>query len=286
MLAALHPATPACVNARSEYVALLVPTTSVLLMNRRRVALLVTVVGALVRPVLAQQDPTSSTSAAQAPSSAPRSFESRAQLEAQARVAESRKRTSEAWLLRSRLERGDFQEGDRIVVVLDGGQMVLDTLQVRSGRVLNFPRMGELQLTGVLRSELTDTIRHHLARYLQNPVVRATPLLPLAVLGSVTRPGFYDAPADIVLRDMIMKAGGPTNTADLNKVEIRRGGEVIWKPEDVRVALTDGLSLDGLHLRAGDEIFVPERRRLQVANVTTILTAAVAAALGIMQLTR
>lgn len=219
--------------------------------------------------------------------SASRQFETRAQLEAQAREAELQRRTSEAWLLRSRLEKGDFQEGDRIIVVLDGATVVSDTFQVRSGRVLQFPRMGEVSLAGVLRSELTDTVRSHLGKYLTTPVVRAIPLLPIAILGNVVQPGFYYAPADVVLRDVIMRAGGPLAAADLNKVVVRRGGEVIWKPEDVRVALTDGLSLDGLHLRAGDEVFVPEqKRRMQLTTITTIISMAVAVTLAVTQLSR
>ena len=47
----------------------------------------------------------------------PSGFESRADLEQRARVEEVEHRTSEAWILRNRLEKGDFQEGDRIVVI-------------------------------------------------------------------------------------------------------------------------------------------------------------------------
>lgn len=226
------------------------------------------------------------TTAVASPVPVPRQFETRAQLEERAQVAERQQRTAEAWLLRSRIERGDFQEGDRIVFILEGGTLVLDTLQVRTGKVLQFPQMGELSLDGVLRSELPDRIRQHLAKYLTSPIVRATPLLPVALFGNVLRPGYYYTPADVVLRDVIMSAGGPAPLADMNKIVIRRGGEVIWKPEDVRVALTDGLSLDGLHLRAGDEIFIPEQRRFQFTNATAILSSSVALLLAIVQLSR
>ena len=215
-----------------------------------------------------------------------RQFETRAQLEQQAVAAEKAHRTSEAFLLRSRLQRGDFQEGDRIFIVLEGTAGVSDTLQVRSGKILQFPRMGDLSLGGVLRSELTDTVRHHLSKYLNNPVVRVTPLLTIAVMGTVVNPGYYYASADVVLRDVIMKAGGPAGSADLNKVIVRRGGDVIWNAEDVRVALTDGLSLDGLHLRAGDEVFVPERRRFSLSSATAILSTVVALTLAVTQMSR
>jgi hypothetical protein len=215
----------------------------------------------------------------------PRQFETREQLETLARAAEAQRRTSEAWLLRSRLERGDFQEGDRVVIVLEGSATAMDTLQVRSGKVLQFPRMGELSLVGVLRSELTDKVREHLARYLNTPVVRATPLLPLAVLGSVLRPGYFYLPADAVLRDVIMTAGGPVATADINRMVLRRSGDVIWKSADVRVALTDGLSLDGLHLRAGDELFIPERRRRDTNTMIALVTSGIAITTLIINLT-
>ena len=80
----------------------------------------------------------------------------------------------------------------------------------------------------------------------------------LAVLGQVRLPNYYYTSADVLLIDMVMKAGGPAPTADVNNMVIRRGGEVIWNAQDTRTALADGLSLDRLHLRAGDELYVDD----------------------------
>jgi hypothetical protein len=223
---------------------------------------------------------------AQAVAQRPAAFDDREHLEAAARAAEDAHRTSEAWLLRSRLKNGDFQEGDRIVVVFDANPTAVDTMQVRAGKLLQFPRMSELSLEGVLRSELTDQLRQHLGKYMTNPGVRATPLLPVAVLGSIRNPGFYYAPADVVLRDAIMRAGGPSPDADLGKTVIRRSGQVIWNVDDVRTALAEGLSLDRLHMRAGDEIFIPQERKFGLSNVVTILSAAVAVSVAVVQLQR
>jgi protein involved in polysaccharide export with SLBB domain len=207
-------------------------------------------------------------------------FDTRAKLEAEAAAAESAHRTSEAWLLRTRLKNGDFQEGDRIVIVLESNPGVTDTLQLRAGKVLQLPHMADLSLEGVLRSELTDTLRHHLSRFLTNPGVRATPLLPLGVFGSVRNPGYYYSPADVVLRDVIMRAGGPLADADMSKVVVRRSGQAIWSSDDVRVALTDGMSLDRLHLRAGDEVFIPQQRHFQMTTLISLMTASVALVLA------
>jgi protein involved in polysaccharide export with SLBB domain len=211
---------------------------------------------------------------AQTPASTPPAseFESRAELEAQAKLAESQHRTSEAWLLRSRLEKGDFQEGDRIVVMLHTSAAVQEseTLTVRAGKVIQMPQMDDLKLEGVLRSELTDRFVKYLAKYLQDPEARTTPLMRLSVMGSVGRPGYLDTSADLLLSEVIMRAGGPTSDADLTKVVIRRGPTVIWSEQDTRTALTDNLSLDRLHLRAGDEIEVGAKRHIQWFNVISL----------------
>lgn len=222
---------------------------------------------------------------AQTSTTAGPSYESRAHLEAEIRDAEAANRTVEASLLRSRLKNGDFQEGDRIVVVLESNPTATDTMQVRAGKILQFPRMAQVSLEGVLRSELNDALRRHLSKYLTNPDVRATPLLPLSVLGNVLHPGFFYAPADYLLRDLIMRAGGPAPDADVSKTEVRRAGRTIWNVKEVRVAFADGLSLDRLHLRAGDEIYVPpQRHRFQLTTILGVVSAAAAVSVALIQL--
>ena len=205
-----------------------------------------------------------------------RQFETRAELEAQAKDAENGHRTGEAWLLRTRLEKGDFQEGDRILVQVEGASIMTkpETLVVqngKSGKHLELPRMADLSLEGVLRAELADRIKQHLSQYIKEPVVRATPLVRVAVLGSVGRPGYFYTAADIPLTDVIMQAGGPGGNADLGKVSVRRGTEVIWDAIDTRTALADGLSIDQLHMRAGDEITVGEKRRFPWTTTLSIV---------------
>jgi protein involved in polysaccharide export with SLBB domain len=200
-------------------------------------------------------------------SSAPPSrseFETRAELEEQARIAEAEHRTGEAWLLRSRLEKGDFQEGDRIVVTAHSiaFKVEAETLVVRAGKVIQLPRMGEFSVDGVLRSELNDRFMQHLAKYVRDSEARTTPLIRVGVQGGVNRPGYYYFSPDLVLNDVIMRAGGPGGDADLNKVTINRGPDVIWDRNGTRTALTEGLSLDRLHIRAGDEVMVPTKRHI------------------------
>lgn len=215
-----------------------------------------------------------------------RELESRATLESEARAAETQHRTAEAFLLRSRLTKGDFQDGDRIVVTLLGSISYNDTITVRAGRMLPLPKMADLPLEGVLRSELTQRLTAHLAKYLRDANVRATPLVRLAILGDVRSPGFYYTSADVLLSDVIMKAGGPGADAALSDMTIRRGGETIWNAQDTRAALADGLSLDRLHLRAGDEVYLPQQTKRSYTTLLYALTSIASLAFTIVSLSR
>jgi protein involved in polysaccharide export with SLBB domain len=232
--------------------------------------------------VIAAGNPCRAQDGAAAPP-ARREFESRAEIEAQAKAAEAQHRTGEAWLLRQRLEKGDFQDGDRIVIHLQGNSLmpkdfvgIPDTNIVRAGRHLEFPRMADLSLDGVLRSELNDRLTAHFAQYIREPTVRSTPLVRIAVLGQVGKPGYVYTLADAPLSDLIMQAGGPSGNADMAGIVIRRGADMIWDQQDTRAALADGMSLDRLHLRAGDEIEVPQRRDISwIAVVSAGLSVTV-----------
>jgi protein involved in polysaccharide export with SLBB domain len=205
-------------------------------------------------------------------------LESRSALEDEARKAEAQHRTQEAWLLKTRLQRGDFQDGDRIFVMLmgttplPGTQSLSDTITVRAGKMLPLPQMSDLPLEGVLRSELAARLSSHIAKYLRDSSVRVVPLLRLAVFGQVRSPGYYWTATDVLLSEVIMKAGGPGPTADMENMQIRRGADVIWNAQDTRTAMSDGLSLDRLHLRAGDVLFVADQKTgfswVQIAQVT------------------
>lgn len=191
-------------------------------------------------------------------------METRAALEAEARKAEDEHRPGEAWVIRSRLREGDFQEGDKILLKLLGPAQLVgaqpgnDTVTVRAGKMLPLPQLPDLSLDGVLRSELTAKLEAHLGRFLRDSSVKATALIRLAIFGQVRSPGYYYVPTDLLLNDLIMKAGGPGGTADLGNIIIRRGIDVIWTPQDTRTALADGVSLERLGLKAGDEMYVDD----------------------------
>ena len=160
-------------------------------------------------------------------------------------------------LVERRLSEGDFQVGDRIVLEVQGEPEMSDTLQVRSGRVVDVPVVGHIDLRGVLRSELQEAMEEHIGDYIRNPVVRTQALIRLSVLGEVGSPGFYVVPADILVTDVLMLAGGPTGAANLPQLRVERGSTRIWEGEPMEMAVVQGRTLDQMNIQAGDRIVIP-----------------------------
>jgi protein involved in polysaccharide export with SLBB domain len=162
--------------------------------------------------------------------------------------------------LRRRLREGDFQPGDRIAVALEGPIKFRDTVLVRSSSTILIPELPEISLAGVLRSELHDQVLREVKRYVRDPEIETTPLMRLTVTGAVVHPGFYSIPADALLSDLVMAAGGPTANAAYRRSQLRRGTEDL-PGESVVAALSGGLTVDALLLRSGDELLVGEKRQ-------------------------
>ncbi|TMG82293.1 MAG: hypothetical protein E6H78_15035, partial [Betaproteobacteria bacterium] len=116
-------------------------------------------------------------------------------LEARAANADAR----EAAAIRTRLARGDFRVGDRILLTVEGEKELSDTFTVGLGGQLTLPLIGNVSLDGVLRSELQDYLTHRLAQNLRDPEVRTRAFVRLSVQGAVTHPGYYGVPADAPL---------------------------------------------------------------------------------------
>lgn len=165
---------------------------------------------------------------------------------------------AEAELIRTRLREGDIQVGDQVALYVEGNQALTDTFTVSLGHVLFLPTIGDIQVGGLLRSELEGRLSQQLARYIINPVVRVQPLIRVAVAGEVGSPGFYTVPAETLVSDMLMKAGGPTPNANLRKLWVERRGNRVWEGEIMQAAIAEGRTLDQMSLHPGDQIYVPK----------------------------
>lgn len=173
-----------------------------------------------------------------------------------------------------------FQAGDRILLRVEGDSALSDTFTVVAGPALRLPNIGEVSLAGVQRADLEAHLTRELGQYIKHPVVQARALIRVSVLGEVTRPGFYAVPIDLVLPDALMLAGGATQDARVDRLQILRGNASLWSGSDLQQAIARGATLDELGVRAGDRIQVPKGQtdpeskwRLIGLAVTTLATA-------------
>ena len=181
---------------------------------------------------------------------------------------------SKAAAVRARLREGDFRPGDRIALVIEGNVSQSDTVPVTAGPKITLTDVGEISLNGVLRSELETYLKTQLNKYVRDARVRATGLVRVSVLGPVGRPGFFFMPPDIPLTEAIMRAGGPAGSADLSRSVIRRGTDELYDSRNTQSAINEGLTLDQLSLRSGDEIVVGTQSTRSWSSVVPIISVA------------
>jgi len=161
--------------------------------------------------------------------------------------------------IRERLEQGDFRVGDRVVLSVQGEPNLPDTAVVEPGPQITLPLFGSISLAGVLRSEIQEHLTRELGKVIRDPVVRAQGLMRLSIQGSVGSPGFYVVPADMLVSDALMIAGGPSGNPNLDGLRIERGSTRLLEGRPMQDALLQGRTLDQLNLQAGDQLYLPER---------------------------
>ncbi|MEO6529184.1 MAG: SLBB domain-containing protein [Gemmatimonadaceae bacterium] len=193
----------------------------------------------------------------------------------------SNEERTQAAALQARLREGDFRPGDRLALVIEGNVTLADSaVAVTSGPKITLPDIGDIPLAGILRSELQGQMTTQLAKFVRDARVRATPLVRVSVLGPVGRPGFYFMPADIPISDAVMRAGGPAANADLARSKIKRGTDELYDAKNTQTAINEGLTLDQLSLRSGDEILVgtqSTRSWQSIASTVSVVTSLIIA---------
>lgn len=147
------------------------------------------------------------------------------------------------------------------------------TTEELSGRVVNadgllyFPYAGSVQAAGRTVQQIRDALVRGLSGVIKSPKVDVSVLQyrgqRVFVSGQVRTPGVQpvtDVPPD--LADMIARAGGATDEADLTRVLVTRGSE--RAVVDLEALYYRGDTRGNLRLRNGDIVNVPERRNSRV----------------------
>jgi protein involved in polysaccharide export with SLBB domain len=165
----------------------------------------------------------------------------------------------QAQVIRKRLAEGDFQTGHRVLLFVVGDSALSDTFTVMSDQKLQLPNLPEISLAGILDSELQGYLATQLAKYIRDPSVRAQALLSVQVSGDVAKPGFYSIRTDTPVTDVVMNAGGPSQNAEMTKMELRRGSTTVVHRGGIQTAIQKQLTMSDIGARSGDELYVPTK---------------------------
>ncbi len=183
-----------------------------------------------------------------------------------------RDKSTDATTLRERLRTGDFQPGDRIVLRITGDPNFppIDTLTVRPGGILQIDRLGEIPIRGVLRTELAAHMKREVTKIVRGATVQATSVVRIGAFGQIARPGFYEFPSEGLLNEVLNRAGLVIDS-DQHNVSVNRGGVEIWNRQSIDVALQEGISIDQLGLRGGDQVMVGQKTQMNSQTIIQYL---------------
>jgi len=208
------------------------------------------------------------------------------QLGSTTRADQRAKIQAERAAIRERLEKGDFRVGDRFVMTIRFDSVRIDTASVRDSMMVSILNLPDLQLTGILRSELDERLNQHVAKFIRNASVRSNVLTRIAVLGSVMSPGYYYASPDRPVSDIVMLAGGPAPDANLGQFELRRGTRTLVDFKKSKRAVESGQTLEQLDVQSGDEFRIPRKRKVNwqlIIQLFFIISSLTFAAISFLQ---
>jgi protein involved in polysaccharide export with SLBB domain len=151
---------------------------------------------------------------------------------------------------RARLAEGDLRVGDRVVLYVEGETTLSDTFVVSPERTILLPAIGEVNLAGVLRSELTGHVTEQIGQFIREPVVRVQTYVRVSVTGEVGQPGFHLMEPELPLSE---------GTARLSNVSVQRRGTRVFGGDELQRAIGRGATVAELQLQSGDVVVVPRR---------------------------
>ena len=176
----------------------------------------------------------------------------------------------EAQRVQSRLENGDLRPGDAIEVDVPADGSVTGTYQVTAQRTLDLPAAGIVDVGDLLYSEVPDRVSQAVRSVVRAERIDVQPLIRVAVLGQVSNPGYYDLAPSSTVSDAIMAAGGPTQSAEVQKARLRRPEQRGGEDEGTRIPSLTGRSLIALGVTRGDEVYIPASSGFPLRTVATV----------------
>jgi len=175
--------------------------------------------------------------------------------------------------VRYRLRRGDVIELNFPFVAAFN-----QTIAVQPDGYVTLRGLRTIRVDGMTVPELSDTLHAEYASILRDPVLtielKDFDKPYFVVAGEVERPGKYDLRGETTVTQAVAVAGGLRERAKESQVVVVRrlpGGNVETTPLDLKQVLKGGASNPDVRLQAGDLVFIPKGRRVDLGALTSSL---------------
>lgn len=161
-----------------------------------------------------------------------------------------------------------IKPGDQIEVSVFGYDEFNATKTVSSRGIIVVPLVGEVEAEGITKEEFKANLKQKLTEYIKGEFnlsvsITSTQENIISVLGSVGRPDNYSVVDKVSLFEILSKAGGTTEQADLRNIKIYQEGQ---SGDPLQVDLTRYLKQGNASRIAevypGDIVFVPKQENM------------------------
>lgn len=120
--------------------------------------------------------------------------------------------------------------GDQLDIYVYPGEEFSKLVTVGDDGKITMPIIGRVDASGITVKNLSEKLTKEISRYVASPRVTITVRKfgkpsQIYLTGQVMRPGTYSYQEGLMLLELISRAGGPTERADIENIKITRGAE-------------------------------------------------------------
>jgi polysaccharide biosynthesis/export protein len=168
--------------------------------------------------------------------------------------------------------------GDQIEVNVFGEPDLSRTVTIKPDGIVALPLINQVKASGKTAAQLEAELTKLYGRYLRAPsvsiIVRQFRMHRVYVMGEVAKPGRYDITDDTNVIDAITAAGGPTDKANLDGVQLSRveNGKSKAIPIKMSQVVQGKDPAQNVKLQNGDLLYVPRRGMNILEILQTILS--------------
>ena len=155
-----------------------------------------------------------------------------------------------------------IRTGDVLEIVVQGHPEFSGNFTVTETGTIDYPLLADEIVTNITTSELMNDLTLKLAKHIDNPLVVIAivekPAIVVYVLGQVKMPGPVKTYQGATLQEVLMGAGGPLETANLEKIKIvhKNSSEESAEYFNLKQFMTTGSLSDMPKLRPDDTIIL------------------------------